>query len=112
MCDFENDVLRYWDARQGIPRGARRFENPRWAELMKSCVYPHNTDVDWFEYVSWVRGGGGDEWFQEDALICNKHQEGPLDVWYDCDACVQEVRGGPMPQDGRYFVVPRTSING
>jgi hypothetical protein len=38
-------------------------------------------------------------------LFCKKHNSGPLDVWYDCDACVQEVRDGPMPQDGRYELV-------
>ncbi len=112
LCDFENDVLRSWDARKGIPKGPRRFENPEWAALIKRQVLPHHSDVDWFEYVEWVNQGGGDEWFQEEALFCNKHQEGPLDVWYDCDACVQEVREGPMPQDGRYIWVPRTSING
>ena len=112
MMDFEYDVLRCWDARKGIPRGPRRFENQEWAALIKRHVYPHHSDVDWFEYIAWVRDGGGDEWFQEEALICKKHEQGPLDVWYDCDACVQEVREGPMPQDGRYIWVPRTSING
>ena len=24
------------------------------------------------------------------ALFCRRHHEGPLDVWYDCDACCQE----------------------
>ena len=24
------------------------------------------------------------------ALFCTRHREGPLDVWYDCDACCQE----------------------
>ena len=46
------------------------------------------------------------------VLYCTKHQNGPLDVWYDCDACVQEVREGPMPQDSRYMWVPLGSING
>ena len=51
--------------------------------------------------------------FQELTLYCTKHHTGPLDVWYDCDACQQEVREGPMPQDGRYTRVPlRTIING
>ncbi len=103
LMDFENDVLRCWDARKDIPRGTRRFEKQEWAALIMSQVFPHHSDVDWEEYVEWVSQGGGDEWFQEEALFCNKHQEGPLDVWYDCDACVQEVRGGPMPQDGRYI---------
>ena len=112
MCDFEYDVLRSWDARKGIPRGPRRFENKEWAALVMSHVFPHHSDVDWYEYTEWVRSGGGDDWFQEEALFCNKHQEGPLDVWCDCDACVQEVREGPMPRDGRYIWSPLNSING
>ncbi len=116
LMDFENDVLGYWDAHKGIPRGPRRFENKEWAALIMSQVFPHHSDVDWEEYVEWVSQGGGDEWFQEEALICTKHEQGPLDVWYDCDACVQEFREGlmpqPIPQDGRYIWVPRTSING
>ena len=65
MMDFENSVLENdWDARQGIPTGPRRYENPEWAKMIRSQVYPHHSDVNWREYVSWVRGGGGDEWFQ------------------------------------------------
>ena len=66
MCDFEYDVLRSWDAHKGIPRGPRRFENKEWAALVMSHVFPHHSDVDWYEYTEWVRSGGGDEWFQED----------------------------------------------
>ena len=66
MMDFENDVLRSWDACKGIPMGPRRFENPEWATLITSRVFPHHSDLDWYEYVEWVRGGGGDEWFQEE----------------------------------------------
>ena len=66
MCDFENDVLRCWDARQGIPRGPSRFENHEWAALIMSQVFPHHSDVDWQEYVEWVSQGDGDEWFQEE----------------------------------------------
>ncbi len=66
MCDFENDVLRCWDARKGIPKGPHRFENQEWAALIKRYVFPHHSDVDWFEYIAWVRDGGGDEWFQEE----------------------------------------------
>ena len=64
MCDFENDVLRCWDARKGVPKGPHRFENQEWAALIKRYVFPHHSDVDWFEYIAWVRDGGGDEWFQ------------------------------------------------
>ena len=113
LMDFENDVLRSWDARKGIPRGPRRFENKEWAALVQQHVYPHHSDVTWEQYMTWVRGGGGDEWFQEEeeSLFCAKHKNGPWDVWYDCDACVQEVRAEPMPQDGRYVWI-RRPING
>ncbi len=107
MMDFENYVLSLWDARQGIPTGLRRYKNEGWAKLMKSNL--EDSDTCWEEYVAWVDSGGGDEWFEEEALFCTKHQEGPLDVWYDCHACVQEVREGPMPRDGRYIC---DSING
>ena len=73
----------------------------------------HTSEIDWEEYVEWVENGGGDEWFQEEStLYCTKHKSGPLDVWFDCDACQQEVREGPMPRDGRYMDVPVSSING
>ena len=103
--DFENDILRKWDSRKKAhPKGPNRCKDPEWAAIIQSEVYPHHSDIDWHEYVEWVENGGGDEWFQEEgeALFCTRHQNGPLDVWYDCDACVQEVREGPMPQDGRY----------
>jgi hypothetical protein len=64
MADFENEVLQSWDARLGIPRGTRRFENTEWAALIKRHVYPHHSDVDWSEYQKWCELGGGDEWFQ------------------------------------------------
>jgi hypothetical protein len=75
MADFENEVLQSWDARLGIPRGTRRFENTEWAALIKRNVYPHHSDVDWSEYTAWVSQGKGDEWFQED----NKWQTGQQD---------------------------------
>ncbi len=64
MMDFENHVLREWDARGGVPRGPRRFENKNWAALMKSHL--EFSDTCWEEYVTWVQQGGGDEWFQEE----------------------------------------------
>ena len=66
LMDFENEVLQDWDARKGIPTGPRRFQNPEWAELIQRNVYPHTSDVDWYEYVVWVENGGGDEWFTEE----------------------------------------------
>ena len=66
MMDFENTVLQDWDAHKGIPTGTRRFENAECAESIKRNVYPHHSDVDWFEYLEWVSAGGGDEWFIEE----------------------------------------------
>ena len=54
MMDLENEILRDWDARKGIPKGPRCFENPEWAALVKENVYPHHSDVDWEEYAEWV----------------------------------------------------------
>ncbi len=65
LMDFENALLRYWRS-QAIPKGPRRHEHTDWAELVKSNVYPHHSDIDWAEYVDWVENGGGDEWFQEE----------------------------------------------
>ena len=69
MMDFENWVLKHWDARQGIPTGPRRYENQEWAKLMKRNL--EDSDTSWDEYVEWVRQGGGDEWFQEVELKSN-----------------------------------------
>ena len=69
MTDIENQILEKWDARKGIPKGRRRFENAEWAELIKQNVYPHHSDIDWYEYVEWVKAGGGDEWFQEETPL-------------------------------------------
>ena len=67
MCDFENLCLeRHWDSSvRSHPTGPKRYEDKEWAEMIQSQVYPHNSCVDWYEYVEWVRRGGGDEWFQE-----------------------------------------------
>jgi hypothetical protein len=64
MMDFENEVLRAFG---GSPRGPRRHLDPQWAALVRHRVDPHHTDVTWCEYVEWVQGGGGDEWFQPQA---------------------------------------------
>ena len=65
LMDFENDVLRDWDATKGIPTGPRRFQNAEWADLIKRNVYPHHSGLDWYEYCEFVLNGGGDEWFME-----------------------------------------------
>ena len=65
LADFENSCLRnYWDG--APPKGANRHENTEWAEMIQSLVYPHHSDVDWYEYCEWVTGGGGDEWFYDE----------------------------------------------
>jgi len=117
MMDFENECLsQRWDnSKRQHPTGPKRHEDTEWATMIQSQAYPDHADVDWEEYTEWVSRGHGDEWFQEEkeeeeVLFCKKHKEGPLDVWYDCDACVQEVRGGPAPCDCRYTWMPLSSI--
>ena len=65
LMDFENDVLRDWDATKGIPTGPRRFQNAEWADLIKRNVYPYHSDVDFYEYIEFCLKGGGDDWFME-----------------------------------------------
>jgi hypothetical protein len=65
LMDFENDVLRDWDTTKGIPTGPRRFQNAEWAALIKRNVYPHHSDVDFYEYVEFCSNGGGDDCFME-----------------------------------------------
>jgi hypothetical protein len=64
MMDLENDILRDFGY---VPKGKKRHADPQWAALVRRNVDPHHTDVTWCEYVEWVQGGGGDEWFQEDG---------------------------------------------
>ena len=70
MMDFENACLAsHWDSSViPHPRGKRRHEHQEWAEMIKSQVYPHHSDIDWYEYVQWVQHGGGDAWFQESDI--------------------------------------------
>ena len=60
LMDFENSCLMSWKFPH-FPKGNRRYEDPHWAELLKSEISKH--DVSWEEYVMWVEGGGGDELF-------------------------------------------------
>ena len=65
MMDFENACLEeYWVGPP--PTGPRRYLNEKWAKNILGQVYPHHSDVDWYEYVEFCESGGGDEWFQED----------------------------------------------
>ena len=60
-----------------------------------------NDDVFWFDTIMAAHETAQGE-REGEALFCRKHQEGPLDVWYDCDKCVQEVGDGPAPPASRY----------
>ena len=68
LMDWENACLaNHWDSSvMPHPTGPKRHEHTEWAEMIKSQVYPHHSDVDWCEYAEWVENGGGDEWFQTD----------------------------------------------
>ena len=68
MMDFENACLaNHWDSSVAHhPKGDKRHLNPEWAKMIQSQVYPHHSDVDWYEYIEWVKRGGGDEYFQEE----------------------------------------------
>ena len=67
LMDFENACLNNWDNSIAHPKGPTRHLDKAWAEMIQSQVYPHHSDVDWYEYVGWVTRGGGDEWFQEEV---------------------------------------------
>jgi hypothetical protein len=75
MMDVENEILTAWDARQGIPKGPERCDDPAWAAHVKTCLVAWygggpsrreggRAEVSWAEYVAWVRAGGGDDQFQ------------------------------------------------
>ena len=68
MMDFEISCLEQnWDSsKRQHPQGPNRHENPEWAAMIQRQVFPHHSDLDWAEYCSWVRCGGGDEIFQEE----------------------------------------------
>jgi hypothetical protein len=68
LMDFENSCLtEHWGVKPH-PRGNKRYEDPEWAAMIQSQVYPNHSDVDWYEYVEWVSKGGGDEWFEEEGV--------------------------------------------
>ncbi len=62
MMDFENACLsQNWDSSKRVhPKGPKRHEDPEWAKMIQSQVYPHHSDIDWEEYKKWVENGGGD----------------------------------------------------
>ena len=67
MMDTENWILQKWDSRKGIPQGPERYKNSEWAQLVQRYCWPYGDDLYWHEYISWVRSGGGDDWFQIEA---------------------------------------------
>ena len=66
LMDFENACLVEWGT--SCPTGPNRYADPDWAAFIKAQVFPHHSDVDWDEYVDWVKAGGGDEWFIEEEV--------------------------------------------
>ena len=61
IMDSENSCLEQnWDQRCEWPTGSKRYEDPMWALMIQSQVYPNHSDVDWEGYVEWVQNGGGD----------------------------------------------------
>lgn len=66
MADFENYCLSLWDSsKRPHPRGPNRHEDVDWAAHIRRYVYPHHSDVDWYEYTIFVESGGGDDFFLE-----------------------------------------------
>ena len=63
MMDFENSCLEHVWKKGQFPKGPKRHEDPEWAAMIQTQVYPHHSDVDWEEYTEWVSRGFGDEWF-------------------------------------------------
>ena len=68
--DFENACLsQHWDSSKRLhPKGKKRHEDPEWAAMIQSQLYPHHSQIDWQEYVDFVKYGGGDDCFQEDDV--------------------------------------------
>ncbi len=64
LTDFENNCLNKWDARQGIPKGPKRYEDEAWAAHVLSML--EDSEFGWSEYVTYVNEGHGDEWFLEE----------------------------------------------
>ena len=67
LMDTENWLLQWkWpDENRPHPKGPKRFEDARWAELMKQAL-EDSISVNWEVYKAWCLGGNGDEWFQEE----------------------------------------------
>ena len=69
LMDFENTCLADYtrdNPDTPYPKGPERYKDKEWAKYIKTQVYPHHSDVDWTEYVAWVKAGMGDEWFTDE----------------------------------------------
>ena len=69
LMDFENACLADYtrdNPDTPYPKGPERYKDKEWATYIKTQVYPHHSDVDWTEYVAWVKAGMGDEWFTDE----------------------------------------------
>ena len=102
MMDFENCCLQeVWycqnNRRWGFhPLGPKRHEDPQWAAMIQSQVFPNHSDIDWQEYVVWVENGGGDEWFIDDL---EGWEERRLQILLDREA--QEFEAGYLEAQTR-----------
>ena len=66
MLDWENDCLAHcWMGPP--PTGPKRHQDPKWAKMIQTQVFPFRSDLDWAEYVDFCESGGGDEWFHENG---------------------------------------------
>ena len=69
LMDFENACLADFTRETAdYPKGPERYKDEEWAKYIKTQVYPSHSDVDWTEYVAWVKAGMGDEWFTDEHL--------------------------------------------
>ena len=86
MMDVENEILRaYGDEPEGLLpyhlaiKGVARLENAKWMNHVAKCIKNwygegRGADLSLDNYIVWVRGGGGDDWFQSDY----KAEDDPL----------------------------------
>ena len=97
LLDLENWVLGHrWDTRLGVPCGRLRHVDSLWGETMRFelLAYPRRC---WDDYCSWVRGGGGDDWFQ------------PAELEWDPSSSETRYRESAMPLPA---APTHTSVNG
>ena len=83
LMDFENACLEGFGGAH--PTGPNRYKDPAWAAHIKANVFPYHSDIDWLEYVEWVSGGGGDDWFQEEEEL-----QTPVVETTRCSGCLRD----------------------